>query len=53
MILRSLLYIIAVLLLIGWVLGFFVWHAGVLIHILAAFAIISLLIGITRKDGLD
>ncbi len=53
MILRTLLYIIAVILILGWVLGFFVWHAGPLIHILAVFALISLLLGISRKDGID
>jgi len=50
MVLRSLLYIIAVILVIGWLLGFFVWHAGHLIHILLVFGVISLLIGLFRKD---
>jgi hypothetical protein len=53
MILRTLLYIIAAMLLIGWVLGFFVWHAGPLIHMLAAFAVISVLLAISRKDKDD
>ncbi len=39
----SLLYIIAVILLIGWVLGFFVYSAGGLIHILLVIAVIAVL----------
>jgi Family of unknown function (DUF5670) len=40
----SLLYIIAVILIIGWVLGFFVFAAGNLIHILLVLAIIAILL---------
>ena len=39
----NLLYIIAVILIIGWVLGFFVYSAGGLIHILLVIAIIAIL----------
>jgi hypothetical protein len=46
---RSLLYIIAVILIIGWLLGVFAWHAGGLIHILIVIAIIALLLGIIRR----
>ena len=46
---RSLLYIIAVILVIGWVLGFFVWSASGLIHILLILAVIALLLGIIRR----
>lgn len=45
---RSLLYIIAVVLVIGWILGFFVYTVGGLIHILLVLAVISLLISIIR-----
>jgi hypothetical protein len=45
----SLLYIIAVILLIGWVLGFFVYSAGSLIHVLLVIAIIALLLGVIRR----
>lgn len=48
-IMRSLLYIIAVLLVIGWLLGVFYFSAGRLIHILLILAIISLLFGIIRR----
>jgi hypothetical protein len=46
---RSLLYIIAVILIIGWLLGFFVYSAGGLIHILLVIAIIALLLGLIRR----
>lgn len=41
---RGLLYIIAVVLVIGWVLGFFVYSVGGLIHILLVLAAISILL---------
>ena len=54
MILRNLLFFIAILLIIGWVLGFFVWqHEGFLIHTLLLLAIISLVFGLTRKKTND
>ena len=45
----NVLYIIAVLLLIGWVLGVFVWSAPAIIHILVLLAIISALFGVIRR----
>lgn len=41
---RSLLYIIAVILVIGWALGFFVYSLGGLIHILLVIAVIAILL---------
>jgi len=46
---RGLLYIIAVILIIGWLLGAFVYNVGSLIHILLVIAIIALLLGIIRR----
>lgn len=46
---RSLLYIIAVILIVGWLLGVFYWNAGGIIHILLVIAIIALLLGIIRR----
>jgi Family of unknown function (DUF5670) len=46
---RSLLYFIAVVLLIGWLLGVFVYSATGLIHILIVFAIIALILGVIRR----
>jgi hypothetical protein len=48
---RSILYLIAVILLIGWLLGVFVYSVGGLIHILIVLAIISFLIGLIRGDA--
>jgi hypothetical protein len=46
---RSILYLIAVILVIGWLLGFFVYSAGGLIHILIVLAVVSLLLGLMRR----
>lgn len=40
---RNLLYILAVILVIGWALGFFVYNVGSLIHILLVIAVIAIL----------
>ncbi len=50
---RSLLYVIAVILLIGWIFGAFVYSAGSLIHILLVLAIVSLLLGFIRRGTVD
>jgi len=44
------LYIIAIILIIGWLLGFFVFSAGGLIHILLVLAIIAILLRLIRGD---
>lgn len=44
----SLLYLIAVILVIGWALGFFVFHAGSIIHILLVIAVIAVLLRLIR-----
>ena len=46
---NSLLYIIAVILIIGWLLGVFYFSATGLIHILIVVAVIALLLGIIRR----
>lgn len=45
---ENLLYIIAVILVIAWALGFFAFHAGQIIHILLVLAIIAFLLRIIR-----
>lgn len=50
---RSILYLIAVILVIGWLLGAFVWNLGSLIHILLVLAIVSLLLGLIRRGTVD
>ena len=47
----NLLYIIAVILIIAWVLGAFVYSAGYLIHILLVLAIIAILIRVIRGNN--
>ncbi len=46
---RSILYLIAVILVIGWLLGVFAYGAGGIIHILIVIAVIALLLGLIRK----
>lgn len=45
---RDLLYIIAVILIIGWAVGFFAFHAGGIIHVLLVIAVIAVLIRIVQ-----
>jgi hypothetical protein len=47
----NLLYVIAVILLIGWVLGAFVFTVGKIIHILLVLAIIAILIRVIKGDS--
>ena len=46
----NLLYLIAVVLIIIWAIGFFAYSAGSIIHILLVIAIISLILGFLRRD---
>lgn len=48
---RSLLYLIAVILIIGWALGFFVYSIGGLIHILLVIAVIAILLRLIGGKG--
>jgi hypothetical protein len=50
---RSLLYLVAVILIIGWILGVFVYSAKGLIHVLLVIAIISILLGFIRRGTVD
>jgi hypothetical protein len=45
----DLLYIIAALLVVLWLLGFFVFHLGTLIHWLLVIAVIAILLKIIRE----
>ena len=44
----SILYVVAVILVIGWVLGFFVFNAGSIIHVLLVIAVIAILLRLIR-----
>lgn len=46
---NSLLYIVAVILVIGWALGVFMYSVGGLIHILLVIAIIAIILGLIRR----
>lgn len=48
---RSILYIVAVICVIGWLLGVFVYSVTGLIHILLVLAIISILIAVIGGRG--
>jgi hypothetical protein len=47
----NLLYVIAVILIIGWAIGFFAYSAGAVIHILLVLAIIAILLRLIRGGG--
>ena len=46
---RSILYIIAVILVIGWAVGVFAYSAGGLIYALLVIAVIAFLLGLIRS----
>lgn len=48
----NLLFIVAVILLIGWILGFFVFSLGNFIHVLLVIAIIAILFRLIRGKGI-
>jgi hypothetical protein len=43
-----LLYIVALILIIGWAFGFFFYSAGGIIHILLVFAVIAIIVQVIR-----
>lgn len=45
----NLLYLIAVILVIAWLLGFFVWHEGGIIHILLVIAVIAIIFKLINR----
>lgn len=46
---NSILYIVAVILIIGWALGVFVYSVTGLIHVLLIIAIIAVILGLIRR----
>jgi len=48
---NNLLYIIAVILIIGWAVGFFAYNSGSIIHVLLVIAIISVLVRVIRGNN--
>jgi hypothetical protein len=47
-IMGNLLYVIAIILIIGWAIGFFAYSAGGVIHILLIIALVALLLRVIR-----
>lgn len=48
---NGLLYLIAIILVIAWAVGFFAFNAGSLIHILLVIAVVAILLRIIRGDA--
>ena len=46
----NLLYLVAVVLIIAWAIGFLGYHAGGIIHILLVIAIIAILLKVIRRS---
>jgi len=46
----NLLYIVAVILIIAWAIGFFAYSVGAIIHILLVIAVISILLNIIQGN---
>jgi hypothetical protein len=46
---RSILYVIAVILVVCWAIGFIGYHSGGIIHILLVIALISIILGAMRR----
>ncbi len=47
----NLLYLLAVILIIGWAVGFFTFHVGGIIHVLLVIAIIAVILRIIKGTG--
>lgn len=48
---RTILFLVAIVLLIGWLMGYFYYSATGLIHILLVIAIVALLLDVIRKGS--
>jgi len=48
----NLLYLIAVILIIAWAIGYFGYNAGGIIHVLLVIAIIAILLKVIRREGI-
>jgi hypothetical protein len=44
----NLLYIVAVILIIGWAVGFFAFNAGSIIHVLLVIAVIAIIVKVVQ-----
>ncbi|UKJ06972.1 lmo0937 family membrane protein [Solitalea lacus] len=46
---NGILYLVAVILIIGWILGFFVYSAGSIIHLMLVLGIISIVLNVLKE----
>jgi hypothetical protein len=46
---RSILYTVAVILVICWAIGFLGYHAGGILHVLLIIALIAIILGVIRR----
>jgi Family of unknown function (DUF5670) len=44
----NLLYVVAVILIIGWLVGYFAFHAGGIIHVLLVIALIAIIVRVIQ-----
>lgn len=49
MVMRRLLYVVALLLAASWLLGVFYWNTGGMVHLLLLLAVVAFLFGIIQK----
>jgi hypothetical protein len=47
---RNLIYFLAILFVVAWATGFFFFNPGSIIHVLLVFALVALILNITRSD---
>jgi len=47
---RNILYLIAVIMVIGWIFGFFTYHLGGLIHLLLVIALIAIILRVIKGN---
>jgi hypothetical protein len=50
---RTILFLIALVMIVGWLLGVFMYSATGLIHVLLVIAVISILLGFIRTGSVD
>lgn len=50
---RSVLYLLSIALVIGWIIGVFVFHQGGLFHLMLVAGVVALIFGFTRRGVVD
>ena len=48
---RNILYIIAIILFVGWTFSFLIWGVGKLIHIMLIIGLLAFVLGLFKKKG--